>query len=356
MTDIAEIDRNFAVKTNIQREGLRFYSAQTPPFRVSGIFMENGRYRRIPEEVARTVSPGVLFLHANTAGGRVRFVTDSPYVAIHAEMDGVARMSHFALTGVAGFDLYDGTRYVKTFTPPLDVESGFEGVVDLGTGMKQITINFPLYSNVRELSVGLREGCFLGAPEPYVNAEPIVYYGSSITQGGCASRPGMAYQAIVSRRLNCDYVNLGFSGSAKAEDAIAEYIAGLPMSVFVYDYDHNAPNAEYLASTHEKMFRTIRRSHPDLPVIMMSRPQHVLTADVLARRAVVEKTYRDALADGDKNVYFLDGTALTALCGGDGNVDGVHPTDFGFVSMAEAVCGVLEQIDGFAPTDHAVHI
>ena len=125
----------------------------------------------------------------------------------------------------------------------------FEDVLDYSERkMRSFVINFPLYTDVCELYLGLEESAKVEAAPDYEIKVPVVYYGSSITQGGCASRPGTSYQAIISRRLNCDYVNLGFSGNAKGEPAIAEYIAGLEMSVFVYDYDHNAPNPEHLAA------------------------------------------------------------------------------------------------------------
>ena len=171
-----------------------------------------------------------------------------------------------------------------------------------------------------------------------------MYYGSSITQGGCASRPGMSYQAIVSRRFDYDYINLGFSGNAKAEDTIIDYIKNLDMSIFIYDYDHNAPTVEHLANTHEKMFKAIREAHPNLPIIMMSRPKFKLTDLEEQRLEIIKTTYNNAIASGDKNVYLITGKELTALCGNEGTVDNCHPTDFGFASMAKAVGDVIEKI------------
>ncbi len=109
------------------------------------------------------------------------------------------------------------------------------------------------------------------------------------------------------------------------------------MSVFVYDYDHNAPTAEYLEKTHEKMFQSIRKENPDIPIIIMSRPKVDLTDDEIKRRSIIENTYKNAIANGDNNVYFLDDQALTALCKDEGTVDGCHPSDFGFDSMAKAL-------------------
>ena len=350
MTDISKIDKNFAVSTTIDKEDVRFYDAEEPPFEICGVFREGDCFRRLPEAVAESVSEGVLVLHSKTAGGRVRFRTDSAYVAIRAEMHGITVSSHFAMTGKAGFDLYADGAYVKTYRPPADVKDGFDSVLSLpADGMQEICINFPLYSGVKKLYIGLQETARLEAPTPYKPLKPIVYYGSSITQGGCASRPGRSYQAILERRLNCDYVNLGFSGSAKGELEMAEYIASLPMSVFVYDYDHNAHLPSDLLATHERMFRIVREKHPDLPVVMMNRPKHFLTEAEQERRAIIETTVKNARDAGDRNVYFISNDALTALCLDEGTVDGCHPTDFGFASMTEAIYPVLKEIiDGLS--------
>ncbi len=345
MKDISQIDRNFEVKTNIAKQDLRFYSALDAPFEICGVFYENGKFRRMPEQVARSVSEGVYVLHTHTAGGRVRFRTDSPYVAIHAKMSGVGKMPHFALCGSAGFDMYIGDRYVASYIPPFDISDGFEGVIDLGHGgMREITINFPLYSNVDALYIGLAEGAWIQAPVPYAIQKPIVYYGSSITQGGCASRPGTSYQSFVERQINADYINLGFSGNARAEQEMVDYIKSLSMSVFVYDYDHNAPSIEHLRNTHEKMFLAIREQHPELPVVMMSRPKLYPSEEEMERLAIIRTTYENALARGDRNVYFIDGRDLMATAGNEGTVDTCHPTDLGFFSMAKALVPVLEGI------------
>jgi len=344
--NITEIDQNFAVKEQIDRTGLHFYDAEEAPFRVYGVKMMDGRYRRMPEEVAKAVSNGVHELHTNTAGGRVRFVTNSSRIAIHAAMDGLYQSPHFAFAGKAGFDIYQNGAYRKTFMPPVDMKDGFESVIETRlTEKAEIVIHFPLYANVKRLYIGIEEGSVLEAAADYEITTPVVYYGSSITQGGCASRPGNAYQNIQSRLLNFDYINLGFSGSAKAEDAMIDYIAGLTMSAFVYDYDHNAPTPDYLAKTHEKMFKRIRAAHPTLPILMLSRPQpSLLNPDDLRRHAIVQRTYENAVAAGDKNVYFIPGPALMKGMENEGLVDACHPNDAGFVSMARAMLPTIQKM------------
>lgn len=343
--DISKVDKNFAVETNIQREGLVFFDAETAPFKIYGIYRDGEKFRRLPEAVAEATSPGVHALHANTAGGRVRFVTDSPFIAISAHMGSVGKMPHFAFTGSIGFDLYTGKRYLNTFVPPVDVVDHFEGIRETDGTLREYTINFPLYSEVKKLYIGLQEGCRLEAAPEYAISTPVVYYGSSITQGGCASRPGCAYQSIITRTLNCDHINLGFSGNAKGEEAMAEYIAGLKMSAFVYDYDHNAPNPAHLAATHEKMFKTIRVAQPELPILMLTRPKYYLEETEKERLEIVRRTYENALAAGDKNVYFIPGTELLIdLVREEALVDNCHPADGGFISMAYVIGEKLRQI------------
>ena len=344
MINIAEIDKNFEVKTLEKRDNVIFINARKKPFVIYGLMHENGRFRRMPEKVAFSVSEAVSRLHAHTAGGRVRFITDSSYIAISAAMSGLPKFSHCAFTATMGFDMYADGVYTKTFIPPFTMTDGYESDYEFADKKtREIMIDFPLYSGVEELYIGLEKDCYLAEPVPYKYDKPVVFYGSSITQGGCASRPGTCYEAILSRRFNCDYVNLGFSGSGKAEDEIIDYIKKLDMKMFVYDYDFNAPDYAHLLATHEKMFLAIREEHPDLPIIIMSKPRAILDEKDMARRNLIEKTYLNALARGDKNVYFLDGPTLMHLCGNEGTVDRTHPTDFGFASMAITVGNLIEE-------------
>lgn len=347
MFQISKIDRNFAVETSLNIDNIKFYDIQEEPFSLYGVFFENGMYRRLPEEIAKAVSANVYYLHGNTAGGRIKFTTNSNYVAIKAVMPSIGKMPHFALTGSAGFDLYVGRKekYYGTFKPPFDISDGYESVLHFDKkALREITINFPLYSGVEALYVGLEEDAHVNKAHGYTHKKPIGFYGSSITQGGCASRPGNAYESIVSRALQTDYINLGFSGSALAEDEIIEYIKTLDLSVFVYDYDHNAPTLEHLEKTHQKMFLAIRESHPEMPIIIMSRPKYQLTESDKQRLAVIKKTYTDAIAAGDQNVYLIDGPTLMKYAKTEGTVDGCHPNDLGFYSMAKALIPQLKCI------------
>lgn len=345
MSSIEKIDKNFEVKTTIE-ETLTFRCCLEAPFRIYGLLSTEKGFARMPEEIAAATNDSVANLFRNTAGGRVRFRTNSPKIAIRAKMANIAKMPHFPITGTAGFDLYEGSTYRGTFVPPCDIQDGYESMIDLyDIREREITVHFPLYSDVLSLEIGLCTGSSLLPGADYAGELPVVYYGSSITQGGCASRPGNCYENIISRELNCDHVNLGFSGGARGEEIIADYIAGLKMSVFVYDYDHNAPNVEHLRNTHNRMFQTIRAKNPLLPIIMTNRPQPNPSPEEYTRRSIIMATYQEARDAGDKNVYFIDGSMMLHQFGGDsGTVDACHPNDLGFMCMAKTIGTVLKKV------------
>ncbi len=348
MADVTTYDKHLRVE-GVVRDGLQFYSAEEAPFSVHGVVRDGDRFRRLPKAVSETVSEAVDFLGGNTAGGRVRFVTDSDALAIDVGLTAVGKMPHFALTGSVGFDVYadegEGLRYAGSLIPPFDVTDHFEARTWFPSRRRrEILIHFPLYSGVTALHIGLREGAMLEVAAPYADARPVVFYGSSITQGGCASRPGNSYQAILSREMGFEFVNLGFSGSALAERPMIEYIASLPMRAFVLDYDHNAPTVDHLRATHAPFYKAVRAAHPTMPIVFMTRPSFRLNEEELERLAVVRATFEAAVAAGDQNVYMIDGRELVGEELAEvSTVDGAHPNDAGFYAMAKRLKITLQE-------------
>lgn len=351
---IEDFDKNMAIETNITEPDLVWLDAKESPFVLSGVFYdpERKRYLRLPADVAEQTGPGVAHLNTNTAGGRVRFRTDSSYIAIRMVAKNTTLMNHIPLTGQSGFDLYrdeDGECvYFSTFRPPMGMTAGYSSGVQTDGKMHDYVIHMPLYDCVDELYIALKKNAAVEAPAPYRHPVPVVYYGSSITQGGCASRPGNSYQSILTRRLSVEQINLGFSGCGKAEPAIVDYIAHLNMSVFVCDYDHNAPTPDYLRQTHLPLYRAVRAVHPTLPIIFLTAPDVLLRKGIyLERRQIVKATYDTAVAEGDKNVYFIDGATLfEGECWDSCTVDGCHPNDLGFYRMAMRIEKVLRPLLG----------
>ncbi len=352
MRDLSKIDKNFKVESNIGKTDVVWYDAQTSPFTIFGLIKDGTTYRRMDSDLAKRLNDkqyGLYHLHRNTAGGRITFETNSSYVAISMK-EVVIEGSNMPFTGSRGFDLYadegKGLDYYNTFVPPCDATEGYESVRELGKAkMRKILIHFPLYSDVADLKIGLEEGAEVKPFLPYKPQDPIVYYGSSITQGGCASRPGLAYPAIVSRKTMIDFFCMGFSGSAHGEPEMAEVIANMPMSAFVMDYDHNdIPFLENLEDKHWPFYETVRKKHPHIPIIIMSAPYTRPFAELMKKsRKIVLKTYQKAKERGD-NVYFIDGmTVFGRKDRGNATVDGCHPNDYGFIKMADAVLRMLKQ-------------
>ena len=345
--DVAVIDQNLRLNAIPKEADIVWRDASQAPFVTYGAWQSVPRYLRLPEAVATAASEGVVELNGHTAGVRIRFCTDSPYVAVRAEWSVLSRMSHMPPSGISGLDLYalkdDKQIFQGALIPPLDAKHGFEALLYTSGEMTEYVLNLPLYNRVDRLVIGTKDGASFEQPMPYANPLPVVFYGSSITQGGCASRPGNSYPNFLSRWLNMDYLNLGFSGSARAEDAIVEYMAGLPMAAFVSDYDHNAPDAAYLEKTHLRMYQMIREMQPELPYVIISRPDFKPGDEVL--KEIILATYRYALDHGDKNVYFIDGSMLFGEADGDAcTVDGCHPNDLGFYRMARGMEPVLRKV------------
>lgn len=353
LKEIETIDPNFKVTTTLNEPDLRYYDARKAPFQIYGLSdpRKGPVFKRMPDSVAASVSEGVKNLNASTTGGRVRFSTDSNYIAIKAVMPALTAFPHMTLAGTSGFDLYidkePQSLFYKTFMPPVGMKDGYESILYFpDTRKRNVTIHFSIYSSVASLYIGLQKSSYIDSGAEYRFKKPVLYYGSSITQGGCTSRPGNTYPAIIARHLNRDFINFGFSGNAKGEPALAEYIAGLDISMLVCDYDHNAPDARYLADTHEKFYQKFRDSAPELPVLFISKPDFnpYLREDIL-RRNVIYSTYLHAMESGDRNVFFLDGNSL--LAGRDHDcctVDGCHPNDAGFLRMAGVIGDTIGRV------------
>jgi len=349
--NLAEIDKNLITPEYKSEEGIKFYDVRKKPFTLYGFHdIQTRPFVRMPEEVASAISPGMVIMSKMTVGCRVRFKTDSEYIAIKVTMPQLTPLTPFGtLAAMKGFDLYIndelGSHYFKTFTPPIEIDCGYESKIILPSKMERdITIHFPMYNTVEDLFIGLDKSATLSKGNEYKYKKPVLFYGSSITQGGCVTRTGNVYASIISTKLDCDIVNLGNSGGAKAEDAFADYIATRDMSVFVYDYDHNAPNADYLRKTHKRFFERIRKSQPKLPVIMITKPDEY-DKQRQERWEIIHKTYTDALETGDKNVYFIDGYTFFDDENRDiYTADGCHPNDFGHFKMAEIIGAEIKKL------------
>jgi len=350
--DITEIDKNFKLAT-VTETDVEWIDARDNRASLHGVYHQNGEYIRMPKEVGASVGPWLAEMSAYTAGGRLRFVTDSPYVAVKCLGRKVGLMTHVSALLSTGFSLLAdgmlGGVYMPTIAQIVGAEKviAFDGICRFEGKQKRVfELYFPMYGGVHELYIGVQSGSVFEKAPAYTLEKPIVFYGSSITEGACASRPGNDYIAHVCRWLDSDYINLGFSGSAKAEPIVVEHLASIDASVYVIDYDHNAPTPEYLEKTHYPLYERIRTRRKDTPIVFMSKPDfdNGMENNVI-RRDIIRKTYERAKKNGDNNVYFIDGEDLfgtedRVAC----TVDKGHPNDLGFYRMAKTVYPILKQI------------
>lgn len=339
-----QYDDNMKIAEAISKPDVQFYNVDGEPFSIHGVWRDGESYCRVPLEVAKNVSKGILDSRGNTAGGRVRFKTDSPYIAIKVEY-GVYELSTITSNvAMVGFDVYADDSFAGVFRPPVNFDgSDLISVIDLGEANERvITINMPLYSEVKKLFVGVAKDSKISHAPAYKHERPMVFYGSSITNGAAASRPGATYTARLSRMLDSDYHSLGFGGLAKGEPAFAEYISGLDMSLFVLDYDHNARTLEHLQDTHERFFKIVRDKNPNLPIVIISRPN--IGPDVEKRFEIIKATYDNAVANGDKNVYLIKGIDLLTEGDLDFTADKTHPSDLGYYFMAKGIYPIIRSI------------
>ncbi|MBP3543509.1 MAG: hypothetical protein J6J86_04720, partial [Lachnospiraceae bacterium] len=313
---------------------------------------ETRKFYKLPEYMLERM-PQYDFLGRRTAGGRVRFMTDSKEFMLRMTLAAAKEDVNIPLSGSAGADVYlgkgDTSRYLGYIAPAEHVleEITVEKKFVKSGEMELITINLPRNDHLLAMEIGICEGTRLEKAPDYTIKNPIVFYGSSITEGGCACRAGNAYTSIVCRWLDADYRNFGFSGSARGEKEFAEYIASLTdISVLVYDYDHNSPSPEHLQETHEPFFKLIREKQPNLPVVMMSKPDTDKNIEDSKRRVeIIRKTYQNAVDAGDNNVWFINGMEFFGEHGrAECTVDGTHPNALGFMRMAEKVYPVLKEI------------
>lgn len=350
--EIEQIDKNFQLKP-IQETDVEWFNASKAPFSLHGVYYseEHARYERMPLEIAETVNVGVKGMSAHTAGGRIRFMTNSPYVAVKCVVGHSECMRNMAFMAHKGVSVFAGDEFIGAYAPDntagrgaVDGKIAFEGIAYLPTlCLEEITVHLPPYSGTFEVYIGVKQGSVIQEPKAYKYAKPAVFYGSSITQGGCCTHAGNDYIAMLSRWLDFDYINLGFSGSGKAEETMTDYLASLDCSVMVLDYDHNAPNVEYLEQTHFPAYEKIRKAHPKMPIVFISRPDFKNKDDV-NRREVIKNTYKAAKKRGDKRVWFIDGEKLfqkheRSAC----TVDGCHPNDLGFYRMAQTIQPILKK-------------
>ena len=309
-------------------------------------------YDRLPATAEHVVREPVWDLAQDSAGLRYRFVTDADSLRARWKLRKPSlAMPHMAATGVSGLDLYvrdgDQWHWLAVGRPEKPEINEATLVTGLKRGGREFMLYLPLYNGVDSVEIGVpADAKFESAPDRYGSMKPVVFYGTSILQGGCAARPGMAYPSIIGRMLDTPTINLGFSGNGKMEPEIAKLLAELDPSAYVLDSLPNLNPAE-TAERLDPFVRTLRDAHPLTPIVFVENVTYSNAPYLDDRRAkanevnaLLRREYDKMATAGDKNLYYVPSSHLLGADGED-TVDGTHPTDLGFLRMAQGIAPVL---------------
>ena len=317
-------------------------------------------FDRLPARAKESVRAAVWGLSKQSAGLCVRFVTDA--TVIHARWtlsSSRLAMNHMPATGVSGLDLYASTRTVGepdgklrwlAVGRPSAKENSVKLVSGISTGKREYMLYLPLYNGIESVEIGVPKNVKIWKPAARKSGlKPVVFYGTSSTQGGCASRPGMVHTGILGRWLDAPVINLGFSGNGRMEAEVATLMAELDASVFVIDCLPNI-SAGDVASRTEPLVQILRKTHTSTPIVLVEDRSYTDSFLIeskrkrnLTSRAALKAVFDRLKSGGDANLYYIPGEDLIGG-DGEGTVDSSHPTDLGFVRQSEAFLRVLRPI------------
>ncbi len=332
-------------------ESLKYVDASQFQLIGKGFTATESPYHRLPAYLKEVTRPPVWSLSKNCTGIAVRFRTNSRTIAAKWEVEGDVVMNHFAPSGIKGLDLYclekGKWQFVNT-ARPTGKSSTYVIISNMTGKEREFMLNLPLYDGLISLEIGIESGATI--ENPLVDSprkhKPVVIYGTSITQGGCASRPGMAYPGILSRMLDREVINLGFSGQGKLDLEIAEAMADIDASCFVIDCLPNV-SPQQMKENYVRFVEIIREKKPGTPILLMENVYYPhmafnqgISSLIAEKNGLLLGIWKEMKGKG--NIYYI---GAARLLGDDfeGTVDGVHPTDLGFLRMAQHLYPVIRK-------------
>jgi lysophospholipase L1-like esterase len=352
---IGKVDPEMAVRGRAE-DGLTWYDVSD--WGVEGKILPNqDRQRwfdRLPLSAEGHVTTNVWNLSRHSAGMMARFKTDATTIHVHYQLlNSNLAMPHMPATGVSGVDLYarDETgkwRWVQV-TRPSEQEMKVQLVNGLKPGLREYAAYLPLYNGVEFLRIGVQPDSKFEPLGPREN--PIVFYGTSITHGACASRPGMVHTAILGRHLDLPVVNLGFSGNGKMDAEVGDYLVQIDASVYVIDCLPNM-NAALVTERCVPLVKQIRKAKPGTPIVLVEDRRNTNSwitptrdAHHTANHQALREAYSALQAEGVSGLYYIEGDHLYGD-DSDGATDGSHASDLGFMRQAEIFEPVLRKALG----------
>ena len=332
-----------------------YHDAAEFPLLGRGTDAVKARYQRLPDSLENVSRKALWDLGKNSAGMAIRFRSNSTTIKAKWEVLNKFGMGHMTNIGVRGVDLYcmdEGKWYFAGSGTPRGKETEALLVKDMPIREREFMLYLPLYDGTVKVEIGIDSLATISAPqvnEP-VRERPVVFYGTSILQGGCANRPGMAHTNILSRWLKRECINLGFSGNARLDYEIASVIASVEdASVIVLDFLPNV-TIDQLKERFLPFYKIIRETCPTTPILLVENPPFPngrFNAEIVdhytRENAIFKGYYKQLKKEGDKNVYYFSGEGMIGD-DGEATVDGSHFTDLGFMRYAEKLYPVLKKL------------
>ena len=317
--------------------------------------LKENRYDRLPASYKEIVREPVWDLSKHSSGLSIRFLSNSSVITAKWEVLNNFSMDHMPDTGIKGVDLYfknnDEWQYINTGVP-VGFNNEYKLVENMGNELREYKVFLPLYDGIKNIEIGVDSLSYVKKPKSN-EKKPIVFYGTSITQGACASRPGMAHTNIISRQLDRDVINFGFSGNGRMEESIANLISDSNPIFYVIECMPNMYPPDLVSSNTIPLIDTIRAKDPDTPIILVDLFTSPLTAlDKNAIRGTSEMNnalksqYDKMINSGYNNIIYLE---TQSALGNDfeGTVDAVHFTDLGFIRYSDVLVKKFEELELF---------
>lgn len=334
---------------------LKYYSADAYPLYGKISDQTETRYERLPVHLRSVTRPPVWELGKNTAGLYLRFSSNTTSVGLKWTLYQNRIMNHMTPTGIKGFDLYclqNGKwEFVNSARPDTNSMENIATIIShMQSDEKEFMLYFPLYDGVTSLEIGIDSTATLAFPkqETTDNRKPVICYGTSILQGGCASRPGMAHTSILARWLGYEFINLGFSGNGQLDYEIAELIAGKEASLIILDFMPNV-NVTQIEEKMERFYNIIRKKAPGTPILFIENPvfpqarfDTSMYRVVKEKNEALHKAFARLLKNGEQDIYLIPSAGMIGT-DGEATVDGIHFTDLGFLRYAEYLYPILKE-------------
>ena len=343
-----QAQKHVAEDTIVYRDGHQFD--------VIGKYHNEKNYVRVPEKFKNTLRDKVWSLAQNTAGMGIRFRTDARTIKIRWTLKSDAHLRHMPDTGVKGVDLYafNGREWQYVLTGFPSGKSNEYTMLADGDGVaREFLLNLPLYAGVESVEIGVNASAEItkARTRHLLDEKPVVYYGTSIAQGGCASRPGLAFTNIMARDMNVPFINLGFSGNGTMETSVGEAMIEIDAALYVIDCNPNT-DPDLIYDRTLALVQQLRKARPDVSILLVENflpdnghfnPAEGVHTRVKKKQHELKRAFDDLRKMGIKKLHYRNGEGLT---GNDheGTVDGIHPNDLGMMRIAEALLPTIKKL------------